>query len=778
MQIAILSGGGKTGSGPGGSLESDPIAAARGAVWGTRGPASQPGSNWTQALAESDDDFPPDQPSQAGYSVGLGLAAISPNVQSNTVQTFEAQATSIRASAVQTAAVPVASAPAASEQTRPGQGLGRATSAGPGLAVLGFAGPAASLQLPGPIPLAEVASGSQVPVLHQVIGQASPSEGLVSAMFPPAESGSAALIRSDYPSVDAAAAGLPDQLTGGILGAPSGSIPAADPPPPCSPQATTQQSPGSGDESDGLPGRARSLKILPDLAAAKTESPTTARRQTSAVNPTDVWRPSEATARTSLQADRPTHNGSGLPPAGQLRAAVGAELAAADVRLSAVPKRAFPVRTVETVPTAILARAKGAPTSLVVDQMRASSDFANARANRAEPATEAIAVGSKAAVTGPGEILTAPANGRLAEPDKFRVAVSDQFSRLLPVQSPVSSATAEPAPDTPASDFSASNRPVSNGLLTSRLSSDGPAYVTPAHVTPTPTRPASFGLATDWPKPDKPTPQMSAADSPSAEMPALDSPANVGLASSKVSSSQAGHLHPSGRSVAKASSVAGMGDAVGPAETRQSGEGWGQTCPPDHPRFARAVEPGPTRGETRDGTPAYELQTLGAQILTLGEVSEAGRNLTVAEVRPTDEGRDAGGPLSIERQIVQLLGNTRDNPVEMTLAPEELGHVKVTLHTQGQGILLTVVAERPETLDLMRRHIDGLSQELRAIGYSNVSFEFGNSPGHRHSGAPPPHAERQPHSRPDWQKPEPPPPSIVELIRQSTTGGAGLDLRL
>lgn len=40
---------------------------------------------------------------------------------------------------------------------------------------------------------------------------------------------------------------------------------------------------------------------------------------------------------------------------------------------------------------------------------------------------------------------------------------------------------------------------------------------------------------------------------------------------------------------------------------------------------------------------------------------------------------------------------------------------------------VSVNVERPETLDLMRRHIDVLAQEMKDIGYGEVSFSFEQS---------------------------------------------------
>lgn len=40
------------------------------------------------------------------------------------------------------------------------------------------------------------------------------------------------------------------------------------------------------------------------------------------------------------------------------------------------------------------------------------------------------------------------------------------------------------------------------------------------------------------------------------------------------------------------------------------------------------------------------------------------------------------------------------------------------------GITVSVVAERPETLDLMRRNIDQLAREFEIIGYNDINFSF------------------------------------------------------
>ena len=65
-----------------------------------------------------------------------------------------------------------------------------------------------------------------------------------------------------------------------------------------------------------------------------------------------------------------------------------------------------------------------------------------------------------------------------------------------------------------------------------------------------------------------------------------------------------------------------------------------------------------------------------------------------------------------------------DRPVELALNPEELGRVRLTFTATDGGIHVAVMAERGETMDLLRRHIETLAQEFREMGYKDVKFEF------------------------------------------------------
>ncbi|KQI69928.1 hypothetical protein AN189_00490 [Loktanella sp. 3ANDIMAR09] len=79
---------------------------------------------------------------------------------------------------------------------------------------------------------------------------------------------------------------------------------------------------------------------------------------------------------------------------------------------------------------------------------------------------------------------------------------------------------------------------------------------------------------------------------------------------------------------------------------------------------------------------------------------------------------------SVAQQIAVTINQAAERTVELALNPAELGRVRMTLTAQDQGMMIHVLTERPETSDLMRRHVDVLQQELRALGYTSVKLDF------------------------------------------------------
>jgi len=79
-------------------------------------------------------------------------------------------------------------------------------------------------------------------------------------------------------------------------------------------------------------------------------------------------------------------------------------------------------------------------------------------------------------------------------------------------------------------------------------------------------------------------------------------------------------------------------------------------------------------------------------------------------------------------RIIQMIAESaralQDKPVELTLSPEELGKVRLTLQAGDGSMIVAISAERAETLELLRRNIDQLAAQFREIGFQDLSFQF------------------------------------------------------
>ncbi|WP_390911603.1 flagellar hook-length control protein FliK [Pseudosulfitobacter sp. SM2401] len=73
---------------------------------------------------------------------------------------------------------------------------------------------------------------------------------------------------------------------------------------------------------------------------------------------------------------------------------------------------------------------------------------------------------------------------------------------------------------------------------------------------------------------------------------------------------------------------------------------------------------------------------------------------------------------------------TAEKTVEIALRPAELGRVRIALSPAETGMVVTVSAERSETLELMRRNIDDLARSFAEMGHENLSFNFEQNGAH------------------------------------------------
>lgn len=92
--------------------------------------------------------------------------------------------------------------------------------------------------------------------------------------------------------------------------------------------------------------------------------------------------------------------------------------------------------------------------------------------------------------------------------------------------------------------------------------------------------------------------------------------------------------------------------------------------------------------------------------------------LQVTLSRPAEAARD------IAVQIKEVAATTEARQIEIRLSPEELGKVRISLTGHENGGSVSIMVERPETLELMRRHSDQLLREFRAAGWADVDLSM------------------------------------------------------
>lgn len=84
-------------------------------------------------------------------------------------------------------------------------------------------------------------------------------------------------------------------------------------------------------------------------------------------------------------------------------------------------------------------------------------------------------------------------------------------------------------------------------------------------------------------------------------------------------------------------------------------------------------------------------------------------------------------PQNVAKQMAAAMRAGGESSAELHLSPSELGRVRISLSSSEAGMVVTILAERPETLDLMRRHADQLAREFYEIGYEAAEFSFGQN---------------------------------------------------
>lgn len=110
-------------------------------------------------------------------------------------------------------------------------------------------------------------------------------------------------------------------------------------------------------------------------------------------------------------------------------------------------------------------------------------------------------------------------------------------------------------------------------------------------------------------------------------------------------------------------------------------------------------------------------------------------------------------PLSA--QLLPFAQAAQSGPVQVLLSPVELGQLRFEIQHRGEGVQILLSAERPDTLDLLRRNSDQLLADFRNAGFSGASLAFGGWGGAGQGQSAPPSHE------PDFQTDAPDTPQVL-----------------
>ena len=98
---------------------------------------------------------------------------------------------------------------------------------------------------------------------------------------------------------------------------------------------------------------------------------------------------------------------------------------------------------------------------------------------------------------------------------------------------------------------------------------------------------------------------------------------------------------------------------------------------------------------------------------------------TTQITQPTTVNRsDFSAPVT--RQIIDAIHAriTAEKVIEVSLNPAELGRLKLSLTPAENGLVINIMAERAETIEMIRRNLNDLEQAFSKLGHENITFSF------------------------------------------------------
>ncbi|MBF9042631.1 hypothetical protein HKCCE4037_04795 [Rhodobacterales bacterium HKCCE4037] len=180
-------------------------------------------------------------------------------------------------------------------------------------------------------------------------------------------------------------------------------------------------------------------------------------------------------------------------------------------------------------------------------------------------------------------------------------------------------------------------------------------------------------------------------------------------------------------------------------------------------------------GQATPARSAMAVELLSEEITLSSQPGAFHSNGGTTQTSPVPLSLPHQAPSMVAQQIAAALQDrNRDigQPIELALDPPELGRVRLQMVDLAGTLTLTIHADRPETADLMRRHMDLLAQEFAEAGVNAPSVNIS------HGGA-----NGQPGERvadqsvnPAGSAPEDTAPNMSASATRRATGA--LDLRL
>jgi flagellar hook-length control protein FliK len=339
------------------------------------------------------------------------------------------------------------------------------------------------------------------------------------------------------------------------------------------------------------------------------------------------------------------------------------------------------------------------------------------------PPTDVSAVAPEAqGETSPGTIPAAATPAATVPPATPELidAAAPVTADAVPPASTAAADAAAAAANAPATDAPATPVPATQPAT----ASDAFATATTANATDAATATADNAVAPSEPDQTQPPPQPSAVLSQPARNAAAVAPTESKPADDAATSSQA----PAPTNVATSDLQDGQ-RVAGTATTAQPDEQADAPTPEsqakenaERPQQARAVSDFVQAAKPTPDNPHLAHPQAG---------QDFGQSVAATAQAQRPDGTNPLGPqataaVPIESIAVTIAARAHagSSRFEIRLDPPELGRVQIHLTPIDGGVQAMVLADRPETQDLLRRHAEALARELGAAGYGDVQLDF------------------------------------------------------